>query len=1059
MKHFRSSLITKIALLIVCVEMIAFGVLGAFYIDRFSSAADRQSRSRMQLVGQLISENELQINAISRATLMGELLGADYLRGLVVGGNARVIVSTDAAYLGRAVQEVPEVDPHWFAETAPDLQFIPAENALTCVMRISGAQGSVLYHTVITIDTTAIDAQKRDIAIWGWSASLLFILLSSVGIILLVDRFISRRVEATLEVLGQVERGALDKRIPVASPDEVGQLQRGINSMIDNIARLLTRHRRNEEELSAILESISEGLIAIDLDGRIVRFNGNAQRLLGGRDPVAKYRPLRDYLPELAKDAEPPWAPALAGGKGVDSFRFQLPGPDGQMRTLDMGWGPVRGVDGATSGAVLVLRDTTERQAAEDQLRLAASVFTHAREGIVITDADGAIVNINHAFTEITGYSHGEVIGQNPRLLKSDRQGEEFYRALWRDLVEQGYWMGEIWNRRKSGELYPEMLTISAVRDTRGETQHYVGLFFDITLQKEQQRQLEYMAHYDALTHLPNRVLLADRLQQSMVQAERRNQLIGVVYLDLDGFKAVNDNHGHEIGDRLLVTIAQRVKDALRKGDTIARLGGDEFVAVLIDLADSDAITPLLKRLLVAVAQPVNIGGVVLQVNASLGVTFYPQSEEVDADQLLRQADQAMYQAKLSGKNRYSFFDTEQDRSVRGQHESIENIRRALEASEFVLHYQPQVNMRTGAFVGVEALIRWQHPERGLMPPGAFLPVVEDHPLSVELGEWVLDTALGQLELWHAQGLAITVSVNVGARQLQQPDFIERLRELLAAHPTVQPGDLKLEVLETSALNDIDHVSQVIAACERIGISFALDDFGTGYSSLTYLKRLPANQLKIDRTFVRDMLDDPEDLAILEGVLSLATVFRREVIAEGVESQAQGDMLLQLGCELAQGYGVARPMPADRIGEWAAGWKPYDSWIDRPTAEHDDLPLLFAAVELRAWVRRLEEHLEGKQTVPPPLHQCRFARWLHSEAAANLHTPTHRTLETLHAQLHGLAAELVHLQSQGGHARAAARLPELHQLKEALVAELSHLERPATGKRSVAEPALEGEPD
>ncbi|MHB8950409.1 MAG: putative bifunctional diguanylate cyclase/phosphodiesterase, partial [Rhodoferax sp.] len=394
-----------------------------------------------------------------------------------------------------------------------------------------------------------------------------------------------------------------------------------------------------------------------------------------------------------------------------------------------------------------------------------------------------------------------------------------------------------------------------------------------------------------------------------------------------DGFKAINDRHGHEAGDLLLMTVAARMKQALREGDTLARIGGDEFVAVLLDLSDNQASVPMLRRVLAAAAEPVLLGELVLQVSASVGVTFYPQADEVEADQLLRQGDQAMYQAKLAGKNRYHFFDAEKDRSVRGHHESLERIRLALDRREFVLHYQPKVNMRTGAVIGAEALIRWQHPEKGLLAPALFLPVIEDHPLAVEVGEWVIATALSQIERWQAQGLTLPVSVNVGARQLQQIDFVASLRELLAAHPKVDPSLLEIEVLETSALDDLAGVSQVIEDCHQMGVLFAMDDFGTGYSSLTYLKRLRVTLLKIDQSFVRDMLDDPDDLAILQGVIGLAGAFRRDVIAEGVETIAHGTLLLQLGCDLAQGFGIARPMPAELMPAWASAWQRDAAWV------------------------------------------------------------------------------------------------------------------------------------
>ena len=553
-------------------------------------------------------------------------------------------------------------------------------------------------------------------------------------------------------------------------------------------------------------------------------------------------------------------------------------------------------------------------------------MFVHARVAISITDADGTIIDVNHAFTRITGYSREEVIGQNHRILNSGRQDSAFYQAMWSALAADGHWSGEMWNRRKSGELLVELITISAVVAPDGKAQHYVALFSDITALKEHQQQLELIAHYDALTGLPNRLLLADRLQQAMAQAQRRNQQVAVVYLDLDGFKNINDRHGHDMGDQLLVHLAGTMKDALRESDTLARLGGDEFVAVLGDLDSVDECGPILARLMAAAAAPMQIGELLLQCSASAGVAMFPQAEDIASEQLMRQADQAMYEAKLAGKNRYHVFDAEQDTNLRLRGESLARIRLALDAGEFVLHYQPKVNLRTGQIVGVEALIRWQHPEKGLLAPGVFLPIIEDHALAVEVGEWVIATALAQIGRWQDQGMDMHVSVNVGARQLQQVDFVERLQILLAAHPAVHPSRLELEVLETSALADMAQVEQVIEDCRRLGVMFALDDFGTGYSSLTYLKRLRVRMLKIDQSFVRDMLHDADDLAILQGVIGLATAFRRDVIAEGVETVAHGTALLKLGCELAQGYAIAEPMPAGQLRAWAESWQPDAAW-------------------------------------------------------------------------------------------------------------------------------------
>lgn len=690
----------------------------------------------------------------------------------------------------------------------------------------------------------------------------------------------------------------------------------------------------------------------------------------------------------------------------------------------------------------MFLRDISKRKLAEEKLELAASVFSHSNEGIMITAADSTIINVNAAFTRITGYSREEALGQTPHLLNSGRQSKEFYATLWHSLEQKGHWYGEIWNRRKNGEIYVEMQTISAVRDTRGNVAQYVALFSDITEAKQHQSELEHIAHYDALTTLPNRVLLADRLHQAIVQTLRRGQLLEVVFLDLDGFKTINDKFGHEAGDQLLIALAAGMKQALRECDTLARIGGDEFVAVLVDLPDVASSIPMLERLLAAASQPVQVGELTLRVSASMGVTFCPQEDEADADTLLRQADQAMYQAKLAGKNRLHFFDIEEDRSVRGHHESIEHIRQALLANEFVLHYQPKVNLRTGAVIGAEALIRWQHPLRGLISPAEFLPVIEEHSLAIELGEWVINSALTQVEQWQAAGLNIPVSVNIGARQLQQHNFVERLLSILAVHPGVKPSSLELEVLETSALEDVTHVSKVIDACRKLGIMFALDDFGTGYSSLTYLKRLPVAMLKIDQSFVRDMLDDPDDLSILKGVVGLASAFHLQVIAEGVETVEHGAMLLQLGCELAQGYGIARPMPGQQLPNWATVWWRHSDWSNLPLLSQADLPMLFASVELRSWTKAIESYLKDERSTPPPLnHQpSHFDQWLKGDGLSRHgQQPSFAKIAALHQQMRSLIAELYGLcerQGNGKKPEALARLGELYELQDALLAQL-----------------------
>ncbi len=713
-----------------------------------------------------------------------------------------------------------------------------------------------------------------------------------------------------------------------------------------------------------------------------------------------------------------------------------------RIRTADTG--QIRDIhafaqyDAQSRTAFGIVQDISARKRSEARLQLAANVFTHVREGILIVDAQSTIVEVNEAFTRITGYTRAEAIGQSPRMLKSERQPPEFYAQMWRALNEQGYWSGEIWNRRKNGELYAQGLTISTVRDNFGQVLNYVGLFSDITETKALQEQLQRIAHYDALTDLPNRVLLADRLQQALLQCHRQNTSVAVVYLDLDDFKAVNDTHGHGVGDALLVAVAQRMQDALRESDTLSRIGGDEFVAVLVNLAEPHAYRPAIERLLHAAASPVAVGGLQLQVSVSIGVTLYPQ-DQGDADLLMRHADQALYVAKQMGKNRFHVFDVAHDTAVNTQRAGLQHIRDALEQQQFMLLYQPKVNMRSGRVIGAEALIRWRHPERGVLPPAAFLPLVENDALAVDIGSWVIDCALAQIEAWRAQGVDLPISVNVGARQLQDSDFVERLARQLGAHPSIRPGDLGIEVLESSALDDLPHVSQVIEDCQKLGVRFALDDFGTGYSSLTYLKRLPVSQLKIDQSFVRDMLDDPDDLAILEGVIGLATAFRRDLIAEGVETVEHGELLLDLGCECAQGYGIGQPMSAADLLSWASTWRPAAAWRNRRPAARGDLPLLFAAVEHRAWIQSVERGLADERPVPPAaLGQCRFCISLAAPGLArHAGHAAYAALLRAHQDAHALAVELCADRRPG--APAPQRLDALYALRDTVAQHLHAL--------------------
>jgi diguanylate cyclase (GGDEF)-like protein/PAS domain S-box-containing protein len=594
---------------------------------------------------------------------------------------------------------------------------------------------------------------------------------------------------------------------------------------------------------------------------------------------------------------------------------------DGRHLLMEACKSPVFDHDGLCIGVVAVVRDISERKLAEKQLRLAASVFQFAHDGIYITDADGVILEINRAFEEITGYHRNDVVGKRADVLSSGKHPPEFFAVMKEDLQHHGYWSGEIWNRRKDGELVAELLTISAVRNEAGAATHYVGVFTDITALKQSQNQMERLAYYDALTQLPNRSLFTDRFRIALAQSERSGELLAVGYLDLDGFKPVNDKFGHAVGDQLLQEVARRMDRCVRSGDTASRIGGDEFALLITGLRSEEESEQAVARLLAALSEPYVLEEHHLHITASLGYTLFPY-DDGDADALLRHADQAMYTAKHAGRNRYVRFDSEHDRRTMEQQDLLQRIGSGLAAGEFELYYQPKVDMRQQRVVGVEALIRWNHPERGLLLPYDFLPLTENMDLTVDIGNWVLNEALNQGVEWRREGLSLPVSVNISPRHLQDTNFVSHLRSLFERYPDLDENHLELEILESTAFEDVSLVSAVIRECADMGVTFALDDFGTGYSTLIYLRHLPAQVLKIDQTFVRDMVHDLESFAIVESVLGLAAAFKRQAVAEGVETREQTELLRQLGCDVLQGYGVAEPMPADRIMDWVANWNP-----------------------------------------------------------------------------------------------------------------------------------------
>lgn len=740
------------------------------------------------------------------------------------------------------------------------------------------------------------------------------------------DRRAHRR--AVKQAVADVQPYALEYRIVDAYGTERwvaenGQPQAGEHGVIwvDGIIADISQRKHHEmrieallTEQSAILDNVMFGVMFVR-HRRIISVNRRCEELFGydagqmtGNSTAIFFSSSYDF-----EEAGERQNTALAAG-GDFSEECQYQRRDGSLF-----WALVSGCAldplRPNEGSIWVYADITARKEAEEKLRLSATVLEYIADGVMVVDMAGIIVTVNPAFTQITGYSEAEALGRHASLTRSARHDAAFYAAMWDELAASGFWRGEIWNQRQNGEVYLEWLTISAVRDTRAATTHYVGVFSDITLIKQSQEKLDHMAHHDPLTALPNRLLFHDRLQHALLRAGRDQEQLAILFIDLDRFKNVNDTLGHHVGDELLQKVAGQLAARLREGDTLARLGGDEFIVLLERVDGEFGATQVAEKLMTMFDQPFTVAGHELFVTCSVGISLYPD-DALDLNMLIRNADVAMYQAKARGRNGYRFYAP----SMTG--EGVERLRletylrRSLEKNEMFLNYQPQVEIDTGRLVGVEALVRWNHPELGLVPPARFIPLAEDSGFINQLGKWVLDEACRQMMRWQAQGLRVPkMAVNLSVKQFERGSIAGMVADILA-ETGLEPQRLQLEVTESVIMNTGDALG-FINDLHAIGVGLAIDDFGTGYSSLAYLKQLPVQTLKIDRSFIKDISTDVNDEAIAIAIIQLGKSMHLSVIAEGVETQEQAAFLLRHGCKLAQGYLYSRPVLAqDMLERW-----------------------------------------------------------------------------------------------------------------------------------------------
>jgi diguanylate cyclase (GGDEF)-like protein/PAS domain S-box-containing protein len=693
-------------------------------------------------------------------------------------------------------------------------------------------------------------------------------------------------------------------------------------------AQLITVHdltplRRAEQELAESDASLRFLLGALDDviwlskpdSGQMLYISPNVERVFG--------RTVADFLgnPELwytmvhPEDAER-FATEYARLTVARStaVQYRILRPDGEVRWLDARVAVVDDAAGRPLRAIGIVSDVTERHRADEELRLAAQVFEFAEEAIVITDPNERILRVNKSFTRVTGYTAEEAIGQTPRLLASGRHDAEFYSELWRALGQDGHWAGEVWNRRKNNELYPEWLSITRLRGRDGNPSHYVGIFADLSERKHSENRIHQLSNYDTLTNLPNRALLDDRLRQAVAAARRGEGDVALLCMDLDRFKLVNDSLGHAVGDVLLTEAGERLVAVADPEATVSRATGDQFIIVLPRSGGRAGAAAVATRILEALRAPFSLPTGELRLTGSIGISVYPDDGQ-DPDSLMKNAEAAMYHAKERGHDQHQFFTAALSAAVSERLQLENRLRVALDAGEFELHYQPQVQLDGTRADAVEALVRWRHPETGLVPPLRFIPVAEESGLIVPLGEWVLREACRQAAEWLGSHQPILVAVNISAVQFAQSDFAAVVARALA-DSDLPPHLLELEVTESVVMGGIDRVLPMLASLKALGVRLSVDDFGTGYSSLAYLRRFPIDKLKIDQGFVREMLNNTDDLSITRAVIDLARSLRLRVIAEGVETAEQADVLRGMGCDEAQGYHYSRPLQAPAVPAW-----------------------------------------------------------------------------------------------------------------------------------------------
>lgn len=700
------------------------------------------------------------------------------------------------------------------------------------------------------------------------------------------------------------------------------QMQRYIEALEDELEEssqglvaITMELEKAQEKYRDIVERSIKGIYQADLNGHI-RFANSAFAQLIGFDAVET---LLQELPDVGQiyvdqDRHAQIMAMLESGEPLRGVVSPVQRQDGETIVLEEHARLICDANGQPGGYEVIAEDISRQFQSEQRIMLLAKVFEYSIEGIMITDARNHIIEVNRAFSEITLYSAEEAIGQTPHMLFSGWHDADFYKKMWDGINNRGVWQGEVTDRRKNGETFVQWVTICSVRDATGSATNYIGIFNDITSKKESEKKIHQLAYYDHLTTLPNRSLFYDRVAQAIRMATREGGKLGILFIDLDNFKHINDTHGHLIGDRFLIKVADILRSCVRDEDTVARLGGDEFVLLLEGLSDSQGASAVAKNILSHLVGAVSVDGHELSSGASIGISIFPEDGN-KLDELIKRADSAMYNAKEGGKNDYRFFTADMNEKVIQRLRIETDLRRAIDSNQFCLHYQPKKRMGSTVVAGVEGLLRWQHPELGLLEPAYFLSVAEESGLINQIGQIVFATGMRQAMIWQQQGMEVTVALNLSARQLRQRHFVEDVEALLI-ETGCDPALLELELTESAILDNPDMAIAILGKLRKRGFKISLDDFGTGYSSLSYLKQLPIDKVKIDRSFVSELPEDQESVVLVEAIIALTHKMRLAVIAEGVENEQQLHFLEAQGCEEIQGYYYSRPLSAEKLEQF-----------------------------------------------------------------------------------------------------------------------------------------------